>query len=312
MLIDEVEITLKAGDGGVGRVSFGTRERGPDGGNGGDGGDVYVEVLSNLDLLSLFQSRDLIEAEKGVDGGKKKMAGRRGEDITVKLPVGTRVVDIDTGESWDFDTLGEKRIFLRGGRGGIGNFDLRSSRNTTPMSATPPEKGEIRNLKLILRFIADYGLVGLPSSGKSSLLNELTNAEVKTASYHFTTLSPNLGVLPSRKVIADIPGLIEGAHEGRGLGIKFLKHIEKVQMLLHCIAADSATPLKDYEVIRGELGSYDKELLEKDELIILTKTDLIDESELKEKLKILKKLKRKIISTSIHDLESIENLQKML
>jgi GTP-binding protein len=180
------------------------------------------------------------------------------------------------------------------------------------MNRIPPKPGQSRKLKVIMRFIADFGLIGLPSAGKSSLLNELTSANVKTAPYHFTTLSPNLGVLPNKKIIADIPGLIEGASEGKGLGIRFLKHIQKVSLLLHCIATDSESPEKDYEVVRKELGQYDPELLNKKEAILLTKSDLLNESELKDMMKNLKKLNKTVISVSIHDEESLDSLQKFL
>lgn len=313
MLIDEVEIVIKAGDGGGGMVSFGKGAKsGPDGGNGGKGGDVHIIASSDLTLLNQFQSESLVSAEDGVDGGRDKMFGRMGEDLYLNLPIGSRLEDLDTGEVFELKRTGDKFLLCRGGVGGIGNHELRSAKNTTPKYSISPKPGKSRRLKIVLSFIADFGLIGLPSSGKSSLLNELTSANVKTAQYHFTTLSPNLGVLSNKKIVADIPGLIEGASKGKGLGIKFLKHIQKVGLLLHCISSDSLDALKDYEVVRKELGEYDKKLLEKDEVILLTKSDLKDEKGIKKIKSRLKNLNRKIISTSIYDESSLESLLKIL
>ena len=313
MLIDEVKVKINAGDGGEGIVSFGKGGKsGPDGGNGGKGGDIYIVTSSDLTLLNQFQSKPIITAEKGVNGSKDKMAGRMGKDLVLYLPIGSLIKDLNTKEEFELDTINEKYLFCVGGEGGIGNFDLRSSRNTTPEHTIPPKKGQRRRTKIILRFLADFGLIGLPNAGKSSLLNELTSTKVKTANYNFTTLSPNLGVLPNKKIIADIPGLIEGASEGKGLGIKFLKHIEKVGLLLHCISSESSDVLKDYKIVKKELGEFSKDLLKKDEIILLTKSDLLSESEINKIEKKLKKLKRKIIVTSIHDHESLQNLLKIL
>lgn len=313
MFIDEVEITIKAGDGGLGKVSFGKAAKsGPDGGNGGKGGDVYIKASSDLTLLNQFQSENLVSAEDGIAGGKDKMFGRMGKDLYLNLPIGSRLKDLDTGEVFELKKTDDKFLLCRGGIGGIGNHELRSSKNTTPKYTISPKPGKRRRLKIVLSFIADFGLIGLPSSGKSSLLNELTGANVKTALYHFTTLSPNLGVLPNKKIIADIPGLIEGASKGKGLGIKFLKHIQKVGLLLHCISSDSQDALKDYKVVRKELGEYDKKLMKKEEVMLLTKSDLINEKEVKKIKAKLKKLKRKIMSTSIHDEGSLESLLKIL
>lgn len=309
MLVDEIRISIKAGDGGRGIISFGKMAKsGPDGGNGGDGGDLYFKASSDLTLLDQFYPDQKVSAKNGRDGGKNKMIGKKGEDLEILIPIGSKVTDLKTKEVFEFNKVGDKILLCRGGEAGIGNFDLRSSRNTTPEFTTPPTLGKRRKIEINLSFIADYGLIGLPSSGKSSLLNGLTNAEVKTAEYHFTTLSPNLGVLPNKKIIADIPGLIEGASQGKGLGIKFLKHIQKVNLLLHCVSSDSKNPVSDYGVIRKELGEFNKSLLDKKEVILLTKSDLINEKETKKiKLK-LKKLNRDIIITSIYDEESLKNL----
>ncbi len=313
MLVDEIEITINAGDGGEGVVSFGKRPKsGPDGGNGGDGGNVYLVISSDLTLLNQFRPKGVLSAENGGRGSKEKRTGKRGRDLKIQLPVGSQLSDLTTKEVFDYEKIGEKVLFCSGGIGGIGNYDLRSSKNTTPMNTIPPKPGQKRHLKIVLRFIADYGLIGLPSSGKSSLLNELTNANVKTAEYHFTTLSPNLGVLTNKKIIADIPGLIEGASEGRGLGIRFLKHIQKVSLLLHCISSDSSDPLKDYKIVRKELEKFSSKLLKKNEVILLTKSDLVGKRDLKKTENELKILKKNIVTTSTHDEKSLDKLVKIL
>lgn len=313
MLIDEVEISVEAGDGGNGKVSFGKgRKSGPDGGNGGKGGNVYIKASSDLTLLNQFQAEQSVSAENGVDGAKDKKAGRMGKDLVLTLPVGTQLKDLDTGEIYELNKVSDKFLICRGGLGGIGNFELRSSRNITPVNTLPPKLGRERRFKAVLSFIADFGFIGLPSTGKSSLLNELTNTNVKTAEYHFTTLSPNLGVLPNKKIIADIPGLIEGASKGKGLGIKFLKHIQKVGLLLHCLSSDSSSLIEDYKVVRKELGKFSEELLTKAEIILLTKSDLVSEGKRKKIETELKALKRKIMATSIHDKESIQKLISVL
>lgn len=313
MIVDERRITLKAGDGGRGSISFWKVGRGPDGGNGGDGGSIIVEGSSDLTLLRQFHENEIVEAERGKDGGPTRKDGKNAPDLRIKMPLGSLITDTQTKEKFEIEKQGQEIHLCLGGRGGIGSYDQRSPENTTPEKAIPPGKGQVRKLHISLRFIADFGLIGLPSAGKSSLLNELTNTNVKTAGYHFTTLSPNLGVLPfSRKIVADIPGLIEGASDGKGLGIKFLKHIEKVTLLLHCISCASSTPLKDYETIRNELKNFDETLLKKEEIILLTKSDLAKENDIEKTIKKLKKIKREIVITSIHDWESIEKLKKRL
>ncbi|MEK7526594.1 MAG: GTPase ObgE [Patescibacteria group bacterium] len=312
MLIDEIEVTFKGGDGGNGKVSFGKMAKsGPDGGNGGDGGDLWVESASDLTLLNRFSAQPFVESHNGRHGDKKKMSGLAGDDITVYLPVGTTIIDTESNEQADLDKVGKRILLCKGGKGGDGNWEFRGPTNTTPLYAQKGEKGQLRHLKLILKLISDYGLIGFPNAGKSSLLAELTNANPKVANYAFTTLSPNLGVL-NKKIIADIPGLIEGAHEGKGLGIKFLKHIEKVRLLLHCISSEAEDVVADYRTIREELGSYNKELLTKKEIILLTKTDLLDKKQVDERLKKLAKLGLEVIPVSIHDPASIDKLVTIL
>lgn len=312
MLIDEIEITLRAGHGGPGKVSFypGLKS-GPDGGNGGKGGDFYIEVVSDLTALEQFSKAKFLEAERGEAGRSNRQFGKDGKDLMVKMPVGTSLIDEAGGKTIELDQVGERILICKGGLGGRGNYEFKSSRNTTPRYAQPGRAGEEKHFKAVLKFLADYGLIGLPNAGKSSLLNELTSANVKTAEYPFTTLEPNLGVLDS-KIVADIPGLIEGAAEGKGLGIKFLKHIEKVNLLLHSISAESEDVERDYQTVREELGKYNPGLLQKEEIILLTKTDLADKKEVEKKMKELKKFKRKIYPVSIHDWDSIEKLKNIL
>lgn len=312
MLMDEVEIILRAGHGGPGRVAFNPGQHsGPNGGNGGKGGDLYISVTSDLRALNQFSRSKLKKAENGEMGGKFQQSGRDGSDLEITMPLGTELTDLVSGEVFILDDINMKFLFCKGGLGGRGNFTFKSSRNTTPKYAQKGLQGQERTLKVELKYIADFGLIGLPNSGKSSLLNELTAAQARVADYPFTTLEPNLG-MHNERVIADIPGLIEGASEGKGLGIKFLKHIEKVKLLLHCVPADSKNIVEDYETVRSELGKYNSELLAKKEIIILTKSDLIDPKELKKKITQLKKYKKEIIPVSIHNWDSLQNLQKIM
>ncbi|MFH1970832.1 MAG: GTPase, partial [Patescibacteria group bacterium] len=227
MLLDTVEVVFKGGQGGNGITSFGKQVgSGPDGGNGGKGGDLYVIATSDLTLLNQFSRKAIFAAENGESGRKKKMSGQNGKDLELFLPFGTSIIDRQTNETiYELDSIGERRLICIGGAGGKGNWEFRSSTKQAPKYHQMGFPGEERKIILSLKLIADFGLVGLPNSGKSSLLNELTNAHAKTASYPFTTLSPNLGVC-EKKFLADIPGLIEGASKGKGLGIRFLKHIE--------------------------------------------------------------------------------------
>lgn len=312
MLIDGVEITLRGGHGGPGKVAFNPgKKSGPNGGNGGKGGDIYISVTSDLTSLNQFSKTKLIEAENGEMGSNFQKTGNDGKDLEIIMPLGTEITDKNTGEIFELDDLGKRILICKGGSGGKGNYEFKSASNTTPMYAQKGLQGQGRNLKVELKFIADFGLIGLPNAGKSSLLNELTAASAKVADYPFTTLEPNLGVW-NKRVIADIPGLIEGAAGGKGLGIKFLKHIEKVKLLLHCITLESEDALKDYQIVSDELKRYSKDLTSKKEIIILTKTDLVGEKEIKEKIKQLKKLKKQIIPVSIHDWDSLQKLQEVL
>jgi GTP-binding protein len=298
MLVDTAEITIRGGHGGTGMPK---KLRGPDGGNGGKGGDVYINTSSNVFLLGQFSEKDVFVAESGQMGSRNNKTGKNGKDIEILLPAGTQIIDKKTKEILvELTKPGERILICRGGKGGMGNNEDRRG-----------DKGEEKKLKLSLRLIADMGLIGLPNVGKSSLLNEITNAKATIANYPFTTLEPNLGMFEG-KTLADIPGLIEGASTGKGLGIAFLKHIEKVSVLLHCISSDSPDPLNDYKTVRKELKEFKQELIKKPEVIILTKTDLIDETLVKKQIKKLSKITKKVIPVSIHDSQSLEELKKVL
>lgn len=247
MLLDTVNVVFSGGHGGAGVVSFGKKEHsGPDGGNGGKGGDIYILATSDITLLNQFNEKSSFTAGIGGSGRKYRQSGKDGKDLEILVPRGTSIFDEATGDLIvELKTIGQKELLCVGGKGGRGNYEFRSARNTTPEYAQPGLNGQERRVKLILKLIADFGLIGLPNAGKSSLLNELTNAKAKVGAYPFTTLSPNLGVF-NGKTIADIPGLIEGASEDKGLGVSFLKHIEKVGVILHCISSDTENPLKDF------------------------------------------------------------------
>lgn len=312
MFVDEAEIIIEGGHGGAGKVSFYPPPmKGPDGGNGGKGGDVYIKVVSDLTALRPFTTKRQLIAENGQLGGSNRKFGKDGKDIEIRMPLGTVLTNKQTGEEITLDKVDERILIAKGGLGGRGNFEFKSSRVTTPEYSQPGLAGERKELSVQLKLIADFGLIGLPSSGKSSLLNELTSAKAKIAAYPFTTLEPNLGMF-NRKIFADIPGLIDGASAGKGLGIKFLKHIEKVTLLLHCISTESEDVQKDYQVIRKELEKFNPHLLEKKEIILLTKSDLVNEKQLKAQISKLEKLNTQIVPVSIYDWDSIEALKNYL
>lgn len=315
MILDDVSITIKAGHGGKGAVSF-RREKyvpkgGPDGGNGGKGGDIYFKGVTELSALNQFRFKKEAIAEDGVAGGKKKKAGKNSPDLIIKIPIGTKVTNIDTDESFEIKTRDELVLMAKGGNGGLGNWELRSSTNTTPREAEPGEEGETKNIRLNLQFIADIGLIGLPNGGKSSLLNVLTNADAKIGDYAFTTLEPNLGDMDGI-IIADIPGLIEGASQGKGLGIKFLKHIEKTHLLVHCIDVTSPSITDSYKIIRNELASFNTELTKKKELLLLTKIDLVSEEELQKKVEEAMRLNPHTFVISLLDEEKLSLFKHIL
>jgi GTP-binding protein len=294
--IDEAVIDVEAGRGGNGCVSF-RREKyvpkgGPDGGDGGDGGSVILVADKNLSTLLDVSFRRTFKAGRGMHGKGKQMTGRTGEDVAVRIPVGTIVYDADTGETLeDMSRDGGTFIAARGGRGGHGNMHYVSSVKQAPRTAEPGSPGERRRLKLELKLLADVGLIGLPNAGKSTLISSVSNARPKIADYPFTTKVPSLGLVRLEGdrsfVMADIPGLIEGAHEGAGMGMRFLKHIERTRIFLHLIDATDPShpdPIKSYEAIRAELGSYSEELLRRDEIVVLTKMDLPDARQKRDEL----------------------------
>jgi GTP-binding protein len=313
MLIDDVTITVRAGKGGDGIVSFNKAKMalGPTGGSGGAGGSVYCEGISNLDALKQFRFRKDLQAYDGHDGKIRLNDGATGKDLVLKVPVGTVIHDLTYGRTREIVRVGERVLVARGGRGGRGNFLFRSSVNTTPKEFEYGAPGDKADLRLELKLIADVGFIGFPNAGKSSILNELTNASVKVANYPFTTLEPNLGVY-SDLILADIPGLIEEASSGKGLGTKFLRHIERTRVLCHLISAESADPAKDYRVIREELGKHNRALLAKREYVLLSKSDMASASALKEKLASLKKINPSVLAVSIYDSESLKDLEKIL
>jgi len=313
MLIDDVKIRLKAGHGGRGAVAFNKvmMSLGPTGGNGGKGGSIYLEGVSDISALSQFRGKKEVLAENGQDGRPQFHDGEDGKDIVLKVPIGTLVHNLSTGEDLEIITIGQRLLVVKGGRGGKGNFKFRSSTNTSPTEFQEGLSGEEYELRLELKLIADVGFVGLPNVGKSSLLNELTNAKSKVANYPFTTLDPNLGVY-YELVLADVPGLIEGASDNKGLGIKFLRHIDRTKTLFHFISSESFDPVKDYKIIRNELGTYNKKLLDKTEYVFLSKSDLLDKKKIKEKLDKLKKIGKKVIPISVIDDKSIKHVEKIL
>ena len=313
MLVDDVTITIRSGHGGKGKKAFNKNAMslGPTGGSGGNGGSVYMEGISDLSALGQFRYKKELAAENGADGKSQFNDGNNGKDLALKIPVGTVIHNLTTGADIEILSVGEKVLVAKGGHGGKGNFLFRSSTNTTPMQFQEGLAGEEFKLRLELKLIADVGLIGLPNAGKSSLLNSLTRAESKVANYAFTTLEPNLGVYYNL-ILADIPGLIEGAAEGKGLGVKFLRHVERTRTLFHLVSAESDTPVEDYKTIRKELGKYNKALLEKPEYLFLSKSDSAEEKDLKKKLALLKKQNESTCALSILDDESIKNIEKIL
>jgi len=313
MLIDDITIKVFAGKGGRGAVAFNNNlmALGPTGGSGGKGGSVWAEGVSDLGALGQFRFKKELPAENGMDGRSQFRDGHDGQDIVLKLPVGTVIQKTGDKKSFELINVGQRILIAHGGRGGKGNFLFRSARNTSPKKFQTGTPGEQFELHLELKFIADVGFVGYPNVGKSSLLNVLTNAKSKVANYRFTTLEPYLGVY-YELILADIPGIIEGASTGKGLGIKFLRHIDRTKVIFHLVSAESADPLDDYKIIRKELGKHNKELLKKEEYVFLSKSDIAPEKELEEKIALFKKKKVKAIPLSILDDASIANVKKIL
>jgi len=319
--LDQVKIFVKAGDGGSGSASM-RREKfieygGPDGGNGGKGASIILKAERNLNTLIDYRYTQHFKSKRGENGKGKNKTGKTGKNLILKVPIGTQILEEDNKTLlFDFKNEKEEFVIAIGGRGGLGNTNFKSSTNRAPRKFTKGTTGEEFWIWLQLKTIADVGIIGLPNAGKSSLLAAITNATPKIANYKFTTLNPNLGVAiyDNKEItIADIPGLIEGAHIGVGLGIKFLKHIERCKTLLHLIDITEENIENLYKQVRNELGKYSKDLLKKDELIVFNKIDLIDKNKLKEKKdKFSKKTKNEVLTISTFDKPSVIKIKSKL
>ena len=319
--LDQVKIHVKAGDGGAGSSSF-RREKfiefgGPDGGDGGDGGSVILFAEENLNTLIDFRFQQHFKAEKGQNGMGKKKTGRNGKDLILKVPIGTQIFEEDNNTLIeDLRKVGQKIIIAQGGKKGLGNVRFKSSTNRAPRKKTDGSEGESFWIWLQLKVIADIGIIGMPNAGKSSLLSVLTKAKPKIANYPFTTINPNLGVTSysdKEITLADIPGLIEGAHEGVGLGDKFLRHIERCKSLIHLIDITENDILENYLKIRKELSKYSNGLLKKKEIIVFNKIDIMNVNEINEKINYFKKkIKKKIYKISVAQNKGLLTLRKLL
>ncbi len=313
MLIDDVTIKVKAGRGGDGLSAFSkvVLENGPTGGDGGRGGGVIAEGVADLGALRQFRHKKRVQAGDGQPGGQNKREGARGKDMIIKVPVGTVIHNLTKDAQQEITKIGSRVVIAKGGNGGFGNHHYRSSRNTSPTRANEGAPGEEFDIRLELKLIADIGLIGYPNVGKSTFLNTFTSAKSKVANYQFTTLEPHLGVYYGL-ILADIPGLIEGASQGKGLGHKFLQHIERTKMLFHFIASDSIDPINDYLIVRKELEQFNPKMLKKKEWIILSRIDEINQDKLKEIKKKLERYNKNIIALSVVDDDSIEEMKEFL
>ena len=330
--IDEITIYAEAGAGGNGVVRWHRQKfepkGGPAGGDAGQGGDFCVRAVRDVHILLKYKAKKSFVASRGEDGGSKSLHGANGEDFILDLPIGSIITNLDSGEKWQLTHEGEKILLLKGGFGGFGNEHFKSSVNTTPFESNVGGPGEKGNFKIELELFADIGFIGLPNAGKSSLLNALTNAEAKVGDYPFTTLDPNLGDLHGY-IIADIPGLIEGASEGKGLGVKFLRHIKRTKMIAHLVSFEnlsngSTGMMKSYKEIRKELAKYDKSLSasrrigedglsEKEEIIILTKTDVVDDPKIvAKKIADFKKISKNVFALSLYDDKIVKKFKDSL
>lgn len=307
--IDEVKIHIRAGRGGGGVVRWlhekSKEYSGPSGGNGGAGGDVYAEAVLDLGVLVTYKNIKELKAEDGKDGAKNSRQGSGGSDLVVKVPVGSVLTNLSTLEKFELNKEGEKVLILKGGKGGLGNEYFKASTNVRPEQSTGGKEGEEADFLIELELIAHVGLVGLPNAGKSSLLNALTNARSKVGNYAFTTLEPSLGDLYGY-ILADIPGLIEGASEGKGLGHKFLRHIKKTRLIAHCISLENEDMKSCYDTIMKELETFAHELVNKKHIIVLTKKDVVSPEVIETKKALFKDMNVPLFVVSVHDKESIK------
>ncbi len=315
MFVDELTINAKAGNGGDGVVRWRQEKfrplAGPSGGNGGQGGDVYVRGVNDLNRLAKYTGSKGFKAENGVHGLNDSCHGKNGNDCIIEIPVGSLVRDIERKRVFEITKEGEMVKILKGGQGGLGNEHFKSSTNTSPEQSTKGTKGESGNFSIEVSLVVDIGLVGLPNAGKSTLLNTLTNAKSRIGAYPFTTLEPHLGDLYGF-VIADIPGLIEGAAEGKGLGHRFLRHVSRTKMLLHILSLESESPENDYYTILNEMSRYQESLLQKETWIILTKKDLVNQEKVDNVIKALEKTEKRVLVVGEGDADSYKNLRDTL
>ncbi|KND48407.1 MAG: Obg family GTPase CgtA [Parcubacteria bacterium C7867-005] len=315
MFVDDITLHLKAGKGGDGVERWlhekGKDHGGPSGGNGGKGGDVFAVAARDIGVLSSYKQVKNFEAGDGEAGMNNTWQGGAGEDIHIKFPVGSRITNQTTGHVFELVEDGQSIKLLSGGRGGLGNEHFKSSTNVRPTENTPGKEGEEADFHIEVLLVVDFGIIGLPNAGKSSLLNSITRARSKIGDFPFTTLEPSLGDLYGI-IIGDIPGLIEGAAEGKGLGHKFLRHIERTKGLIHCISSEETNVLDAYRVVRKELELYNKDIISKPEIILLTKVDLISTAEQEEKIKALKTVSDDVFPISVIDDKLIKSFKDNL